>query len=64
MLLGGPAPREQVTEPLSRHPVAKEDLALVVDAAVPAAAVEADQHAERDAWQAKQARITQLVSRV
>ena len=33
--------RVVVAEPLSRHPVAKEDVALVVDAAVPAAAVEA-----------------------
>ncbi len=33
--------REAMTEPLSRHPVAKEDLALVVAADVPASAVEA-----------------------
>ena len=41
VLLGAAATAGATTEALSRHPVAKEDLALVVAADVPAAAVEA-----------------------
>ncbi|MFC3690295.1 phenylalanine--tRNA ligase subunit beta [Aquipuribacter hungaricus] len=41
VLLAAGAHRAAVSQPLSRHPVAKEDLALVVPSGVPAAAVEA-----------------------
>ena len=40
-LLVGAAPEVGEIAPLSSHPVAKEDVALIVDAGVPAAAVEA-----------------------